>query len=87
VAINQKIKNIGLPGMVLGLSGLSMSILTLTTRTIAAIKISRIAFGAGYFISAFVHINLVVELKRKKVILETIFVLSPSPNSLKNFEK
>ncbi len=69
-------KNIGLLWTVIGVVWLMMSILTLTTDTVDAIKIFQLGLGIIYFISGLLYLKQVAELEKKKVILEVIMFIN-----------
>jgi hypothetical protein len=75
----RKSKNVGLLWTVPGVVWLMMCIVTWITEPVDAIKIFQVAVGVVYFISGLVYLNRFAELKRKKVILETILIAAQHP--------
>ncbi len=71
-------RNIGILWTILGAAWLILSILSLVTKTIDAINILKLGLGISYVLFGFVYLYKGSELKRKKIILETILFINKS---------
>ena len=71
-------KKVGLLWTILGGIWTIMSAVTIATETLEAIKIFNAGLGLFYIVSGLVLLNQVSDLRKKKVILETILFVTKS---------
>ena len=69
-------KNIGILWTLLGTTWLILSIYSLVTKTLDAINILKVGLGIAYILFGFIYLYQGSELKRKKIILETILFIN-----------
>ena len=72
----KRAKKVGLLWTIIGVLWTIMSAVTIATETLNAIKIFNAGLGVFYIVSGLVLLNQVADLRKKKVILETILYVN-----------
>lgn len=71
-------KNIGILWTIIGTAWLTLSIYSLVIKTIDAVNILKVGLGITWILSGLIYLYQSSELKRKKIILETILFINKS---------